>query len=183
MRPGSRRSSLRTSLLVWLLGGVVLVGVGRRVRRVPQCASRRRTPSSTITSRRRRSSCAISRSSISFRRPFHPAMSRYDFVVQIWTVDGRRIYIGPEQAVLPNSTALGYLHSQLQRRAVAGVRRGVAHESRAGGAAHERPPPARQPSWRCVRWRLSPCWCRCWDCSSGSRSDTRCSRCNGWRRR
>ena len=43
-----------------------------------------------------------------FPTPIPPSDIAYDFVVQIWTIDGRRIYIGPEQAVLPNSTALGY---------------------------------------------------------------------------
>jgi two-component system, OmpR family, sensor kinase len=107
MRPGSRRVSLRTSLLVWLLGGVVLVGAagGLVVYRNALAEA------DAFFDYHLKETALFLRDQpveYQFPTPIPPSDVAYDFVVQIWTIDGRRIYIGPEQAVLPNSTALGY---------------------------------------------------------------------------
>ena len=107
MSAGSRRSSLRTSLLVWLLGGVVLVGAagGFVVYRNALAEA------DAFFDYHLKETALFLRDQpveYQFPTPIPPSDVAYDFVVQIWTVDGRRIYIGPEQAVLPNSTALGY---------------------------------------------------------------------------
>ncbi|MGH8303606.1 MAG: ATP-binding protein [Steroidobacteraceae bacterium] len=101
------RASLRTSLLVWLLGGVVLLGVagGLVVYRNALAEA------DTFFDYHLKETALFLRDQpveYQFPTPIPPSDVAYDFVVQIWTIDGRRIYIGPEQAVLPNSTALGY---------------------------------------------------------------------------
>ncbi|HEX4268941.1 MAG TPA: ATP-binding protein [Steroidobacteraceae bacterium] len=107
MRVGSPQVSLRTSLLVWLLGGVVLAGVagGFVVYRNALAEA------DAFFDYHLKETALFLRDQpveYQFPTPIPPSDIAYDFVVQIWTIDGRRIYIGPEQAVLPNSTALGY---------------------------------------------------------------------------
>ncbi|MGH8171271.1 MAG: ATP-binding protein [Steroidobacteraceae bacterium] len=107
MRVSAMRASLRTSLLVWLLGGVVLLGVagGLVVYRNALAEA------DTFFDYHLKETALFLRDQpveYQFPTPIPPSDVAYDFVVQIWTIDGRRIYIGPEQAVLPNSTALGY---------------------------------------------------------------------------
>jgi two-component system, OmpR family, sensor kinase len=101
------RASLRTRLLVWLLGGVVLVGVagGLVVYRNALAEA------DTFFDYHLKETALFLRDQpveYVFPTPIPPNDAAYDFVVQIWTIDGRRIYIGPEQVVLPNSTAIGY---------------------------------------------------------------------------
>jgi two-component system, OmpR family, sensor kinase len=107
MRLSSRRASLRTSLLVWLLGGVVLVGAagGFVVYRNALAEA-----DAFFDYHLKETALFLRDQPVEyFPTPIPPSDIAYDFVVQIWTIDGRRIYIGPEQAVLPpNSTALGY---------------------------------------------------------------------------
>jgi two-component system, OmpR family, sensor kinase len=107
MRMAPLRPSLRTSLLVWLLGGVVLVGAagGFVVYRNALAEA------DAFFDYHLKETALFLRDQpveYQFPTPIPPSDVAYDFVVQIWTIDGRRIYIGPEQAVLPNSTALGY---------------------------------------------------------------------------
>ncbi|MHB8815552.1 MAG: ATP-binding protein [Steroidobacteraceae bacterium] len=101
------RASLRTRLLVWLLGGVVLVGVagGLVVYRNALAEA------DAFFDYHLKETALFLRDQpvvYVFPTPIPPNEAAYDFVVQIWTIDGRRIYIGPEQVVLPNSTAIGY---------------------------------------------------------------------------
>jgi len=107
MRLSTRRASLRTSLLVWLLGGVVLVGAagGFVVYRNALAEA-----DAFFDYHLKETALFLRDQPVEyFPTPIPPSDVAYDFVVQIWTIDGRRIYIGPEQAVLPpNSTALGY---------------------------------------------------------------------------
>jgi two-component system, OmpR family, sensor kinase len=107
MRLGARRASLRTSLLVWLLGGVLLVGVagGFVVYRNALAEA-----DGFFDYHLKETALFLRDQPVEYQfpTPIPPSDIAYDFVVQIWTIDGRRIYIGPEQAVLPNSTALGY---------------------------------------------------------------------------
>ena len=103
----SLRASLRTRLLVWLLGGVALVGVagGLVVYRNALAEA------DAFFDYHLKETALFLRDQpveYQFPTPIPPNDVAYDFVVQIWTIDGRRIYIGPEQAVLPNSTTIGY---------------------------------------------------------------------------
>ena len=107
MRAMSLRASLRTRLLVWLLGGVLLLGVagGLVVYRNALAEA------DAFFDYHLKETALFLRDQpveYQFPTPIPPNDVAYDFVVQIWTIDGRRIYIGPEQAVLPNSTAIGY---------------------------------------------------------------------------
>ncbi|HEY7888184.1 MAG TPA: ATP-binding protein [Steroidobacteraceae bacterium] len=107
MKAISLRTSLRARLLVWLLGGVVLVGVagGLVVYRNALAEA------DAFFDYHLKETALFLRDQpveYQFPTPIPPNDVAYDFVVQIWTIDGRRIYIGPEQAVLPNSTAIGY---------------------------------------------------------------------------
>jgi two-component system OmpR family sensor kinase len=107
VRPLFPRASLRARLLVWLLGGVLLVGVagGLVVYRNALAEA------DAFFDYHLKETALFLRDQpveYQFPTPIPPNDVAYDFVVQIWTIDGRRIYIGPEQAVLPNSTALGY---------------------------------------------------------------------------
>ena len=94
-------SSLRARLLAWLLGGVLAGRRRRRLIRLSQRARSRRMPSSTITCGRRRCCCATSRSSTCWSRDIPPPDADYDFVVQVWTLDGVRVYLSRPHAVLP----------------------------------------------------------------------------------
>ena len=108
MRIRSWQASLRASLLVWLLGGVLLVGVagGSIVYRNALAEA-----DAFFDNHLRETALFLRDQPVEYLFP-PPIPSNdvaYDFVVQIWTVDGRRIYIGPEQAVLPpSSTTIGY---------------------------------------------------------------------------
>ncbi|MDE2050155.1 MAG: hypothetical protein KGJ72_03985 [Gammaproteobacteria bacterium] len=107
MRAISLRASLRTRLLVWLLGGVLLLGItgGMVVYRNALAEA------DAFFDYHLKETALFLRDQpveYQFPTPIPPNDVAYDFVVQIWTIDGRRIYIGPEQAVLPNSTAIGY---------------------------------------------------------------------------
>ncbi|MGH8299209.1 MAG: ATP-binding protein [Steroidobacteraceae bacterium] len=107
MRVSSPRASLRTNLLVWLLGGVVLVGVvGGLIVYLNALAE----ADAFFDYHLKETALFLRDQPVEylFPTPIPPNDVAYDFVVQIWTIDGRRIYIGPAQAVLPNSTALGY---------------------------------------------------------------------------
>jgi two-component system, OmpR family, sensor kinase len=107
MKAISLRTSLRTRLLVWLLGGVLLLGVagGLVVYRNALAEA------DAFFDYHLKETALFLRDQpveYQFPTPIPPNDVAYDFVVQIWTIDGRRIYIGPEQAVLPSSMALGY---------------------------------------------------------------------------
>ncbi|MGH8180030.1 MAG: ATP-binding protein, partial [Steroidobacteraceae bacterium] len=104
----SRRASLRANLLVWLLGGVLLVGVagGLIVYRNALAEA-----DAFFDNQLKETALFLRDQPVEylFPPPIPSNEVAYDFVVQIWTIDGRRIYIGPEQAVLPpSSTAIGY---------------------------------------------------------------------------
>jgi len=92
---------------VWLLGGVVLVGVagGLVVYRNALAEA-----DAFFDYHLKETALFLRDQPVEyvFPTPIPPNDAAYDFVVQIWTIDGRRIYIGPQQAVLPNSTAIGY---------------------------------------------------------------------------
>ena len=107
MKAMALRTSLRARLLVSLLGGVVLVGMagGLVVYRNALAEA------DAFFDYHLKETALFLRDQpveYQFPTPIPPNDAAYHFVVQIWTIDGRRIYIGPQQAVLPNSTAIGY---------------------------------------------------------------------------
>ncbi|HEX8757670.1 MAG TPA: ATP-binding protein [Steroidobacteraceae bacterium] len=106
MRASALRS-LRTRLLVWLLGGVLLLGVagGLFVYRNALAEA-----DAFFDFHLKETALFLRDQPVEYQfpTPIPPNDVAYDFVVQIWTIDGRRIYIGPEQVVLPNSITLGY---------------------------------------------------------------------------
>ena len=108
MRMRSWRASLRASLLVWLLGGVLLVGVAGCLVVYRNALAE---ADAFFDNHLKETALFLRDQPVEYLFP-PPIPSNdvaYDFVVQIWTVDGRRIYIGPEQAVLPpSSTTIGY---------------------------------------------------------------------------
>jgi len=108
MMMSSGRASLRASLLVWLLGSVLLVGVAGGLIAYRNALAE----ADTFFDYHLKETALFLRDQpveYLFPPPIPSNDVAYDFVVQIWTIDGRRIYIGPERAVLPpNSTTIGY---------------------------------------------------------------------------
>jgi two-component system, OmpR family, sensor kinase len=100
-------SSLRARLLAWLLGGVLLTGVagGLVVYRNTLAEA-----DAFFDYHLRETALFLRDQPVEYLFP-PPIPSNdvaYDFVVQVWTIDGRRIYIGPPHAALPNFTTIGY---------------------------------------------------------------------------
>jgi two-component system, OmpR family, sensor kinase len=100
-------SSLRARLLAWLLGGVLLVGVagGLVVYRNTLAEA-----DAFFDYHLRETALFLRDQPVEylFPPPIPSSDAAYDFVVQVWTIDGRRIYIGPPHAALPNFTTIGY---------------------------------------------------------------------------
>jgi len=100
-------SSLRARLLAWLLGGVVLVGaVGGWVVYRSALAE-----ADTFFDYHLRQTALILRDEpveylLAPQLPQTDAS--YDFVVQVWSLDGVRVYLSRPHAVLPNITTLGF---------------------------------------------------------------------------
>lgn len=100
-------SSLRARLLAWLLGGVLLVGVGGGLVVYRNALAE---ADAFFDYHLKETALFLRDQPVEYVWP-PPIPSNdvaYDFVVQVWTVDGRRLYIGPPHAALPNSTTLGY---------------------------------------------------------------------------
>jgi two-component system OmpR family sensor kinase len=100
-------SSLRTRLLVWLLGGVLLVGAagGWIVYRNAL------TQADTFFDYElRQTALVLSDQPVEYQiAPQLPARdAAYDFVVQVWTLDGVRVYLSRPHATLPAITTFGF---------------------------------------------------------------------------
>jgi two-component system OmpR family sensor kinase len=94
-------------LLAWLLGGVVLVGIvgGLVVYRNALLEA------DTFFDYHLRQTALILRDEpveYSLPRQLPSNDASYDFVVQVWTLDGVRIYLSRPHSVLPNTTTLGF---------------------------------------------------------------------------
>jgi two-component system OmpR family sensor kinase len=100
-------SSLRARLLAWLLAGVVGVGaVGGWI--VYRNAL---SEADTFFDYHLRQTALILRDepvSYLLTPPFQPGGATYDFVVQVWSLDGVRVYLSRPHAVLPQVTTLGF---------------------------------------------------------------------------
>jgi two-component system, OmpR family, sensor kinase len=100
-------SSLRTGLLAWLLGGVVCVGAagGWIVYRNALAEA------DTFFDYHLRQTALILRDQpveYLLLPQIPPADASYDFVVQVWSLDGVRVYLSRPHAVLPQITTLGF---------------------------------------------------------------------------
>jgi two-component system OmpR family sensor kinase len=100
-------SSLRARLLVWLLGGVLLVGAagGWFVYRNALAEA-----DAFFDYQLRQTALLLSDQPVEYLlNPVIPQTSPdYDFVVQVWTLDGVRVYLSRPHAVLPAITRLGF---------------------------------------------------------------------------
>ena len=99
--------SLRTRLLVWLLGGVLLVGAagGWFVYRNALVEA-----DAFFDYHLRQTALLLSDQPVEYLlSPEIPQTSaEYDFVVQVWTLDGVRVYLSRPHAVLPAITTIGF---------------------------------------------------------------------------
>jgi two-component system, OmpR family, sensor kinase len=98
--------SLRARLLVWLLGGVLLVGAagGWFVYRNALAEA-----DLFFDYHLRQTALLLSDQPVEYLNPEIPQSNAdYDFVVQVWTLDGVRVYLSRPHAVLPAITTLGF---------------------------------------------------------------------------
>jgi len=100
-------SSLRARLLAWLLAGVVGVGAvgGWIVYRNALAEA-----DAFFDSHLRETALILRDEPVRYllAPPFEPADVSYDFVVQVWSLDGVRVYLSRPHAVLPQITTLGF---------------------------------------------------------------------------
>jgi two-component system, OmpR family, sensor kinase len=100
-------SSLRARLLAWLLGGVVLVGAagGWIVYRNALAEA-----DAFFDYHLRQTALILRDQPVEYLLlpQIVPSDAAYDFVVQVWTLDGVRVYLSRPHAVLPQVTTLGF---------------------------------------------------------------------------
>jgi two-component system OmpR family sensor kinase len=101
-------SSLRARLLAWLLGGVVLVGVGGGLFVYRNALAE---ADAFFDYHLKETALFLRDQPVEyvFPPPVPSNTAAYDFFVQIWTINGEHIYTTPRQnVVLPNFTTLGF---------------------------------------------------------------------------
>jgi two-component system, OmpR family, sensor kinase len=100
-------SSLRARLLAWLLGGVLAVGAagGWVVYRNALAEA-----DAFFDYHLRETALILRDEPVEYQLApqFPPADASYDFVVQVWSLDGVRVYLSRPHAVLPQVTTLGF---------------------------------------------------------------------------
>jgi two-component system OmpR family sensor kinase len=100
-------SSLRARLLAWLLAGVVFVGAagGWIVYRNALSEA-----DAFFDYHLRQTALILRDQPVEYMLPAQiaPADASYDFVVQVWSLDGVRVYLSRPHAVLPEITTLGF---------------------------------------------------------------------------
>src|SRR6185312_2023716 len=100
-------SSLRARLLAWLLGGVVLVGVlgGLVVYRNGMGDVR-----TNFDYHLKETALIMPDQPVDYHwpPPIPSNNAAYDFVVQVWTLDGELIYMSRPHTVLPTFTTIGF---------------------------------------------------------------------------
>jgi two-component system, OmpR family, sensor kinase len=103
--------SVRARLLVWLLGGVLFVGAvgGWMVYRNALAEA-----DAFFDYHLRQTALLLSDQPVEYLlNPNIPQTNAdYDFVVQVWTLDGVRVYLSRPHAVLPAITTLGFSSAQ-----------------------------------------------------------------------
>jgi two-component system OmpR family sensor kinase len=99
--------SLRATLLAWLLGAVLVVGLGGGYLIYRNSLAE----ANAFFDYHLRATAMLLRDQAYGFAPA-PGLPRevpeYDFVVQVWTVDGRRVYVSDTQAHLPSRITLGF---------------------------------------------------------------------------
>lgn len=100
-------SSLRARLLAWLLGGVLLVGV---VGGLVEYRNALAEADAFFDYHLKQTALILRDQPVEYLGP--PTIpsnnAAYDFVVQVWTLDGERIYMSRPHAALPNFTTIGF---------------------------------------------------------------------------
>jgi len=100
-------SSLRARLLAWLLAGVVFVGAagGWIVYRNALSEA-----DAFFDYHLRQTALILRDQPVEYMLPAQiaPADASYDFVVQVWSLDGVRVYLSRPHAALPEITTLGF---------------------------------------------------------------------------
>jgi len=100
-------SSLRARLLAWLLGGVLAVGAagGWIVYRNALAEA-----DAFFDYHLRETALILRDEPVEYQLApqFPPADASYDFVVQVWSLDGVRVYLSRPHAVLPQTITLGF---------------------------------------------------------------------------
>jgi len=99
-------NSLRTRLLLWLLGAVLLIGVagGFVIYRNSLTEA-----NAFFDYHLRETALLLRDQAYGFAAPegLPQEVPQYDFVVQVWSLDGQRLYQSQPRAVLPVATTLG----------------------------------------------------------------------------
>ena len=99
--------SIRARLLAWLFGGVILVGIvgGLIVYRNALLEA-----DAFFDYHLRQTALILRDEPVEYLLPRQLPSNdaAYDFVVQVWTLDGVRIYLSRPHSVLPNTTTLGF---------------------------------------------------------------------------
>jgi two-component system, OmpR family, sensor kinase len=100
-------SSLRASLLVWLLGGVVLVGAAGGWIVYLNALSEADT---FFDYELRQTALLLVDQPVEYQleTPLPPSDAAYDFVVQVWTIDGTLLYWSQNHKLLPAITKIGF---------------------------------------------------------------------------
>ncbi len=100
-------SSLRARLLAWLLAGVVLVGAGGGWMVYRNALAE---ADAFFDYHLRQTALILRDQPVQYLLlpQIAPADAAYDFVVQVWTLDGMRVYLSRPHAVLPQITTLGF---------------------------------------------------------------------------
>ncbi len=99
--------SLRGRLLLWLLSGVILVGaVGGWIVYLNALSE----ADTFFDYELRQTALLLSDQPVEYQleAPLPPNDAAYDFVVQVWTIDGVLVYPYPPRTVLPAITKLGF---------------------------------------------------------------------------
>jgi two-component system OmpR family sensor kinase len=99
--------SLRARLLAWLLGGVVIVGVATAIVQYRNALAQ---ADLFFDEQLRQTALLLRDQPFQYlRAPQLPAENpAYDFVVQVWTLDGVRVYLSRAHSVVPGFTTLGF---------------------------------------------------------------------------
>jgi two-component system, OmpR family, sensor kinase len=99
-------SSLRTRLLVWLLGGVLLVGAAGGWAVYQNALAQ---ADAFFDYHLRQTALILRDQPVEYllSQQIAPSDASYDFVVQVWSLDGVRVYLSRPHTVLPAITTLG----------------------------------------------------------------------------
>lgn len=100
-------NSLRARLLAWLLGAVLVVGVTGGLVLYRNALAE---ANEFFDEHLRETALLLRDQAYGFAaQPGLPQeVPQYDFVVQVWSLDGRRVYVSQPEVVLPRATTLGF---------------------------------------------------------------------------